>query len=221
MAEIPARKDWVIFKKKYGVSDAASSKVKLGEALDAYFKTPATTLKQQTALLEALETKLNTYITTIDKKKVKKYPEFEKAFLDTYLHVAHLKKEDAKRYNASAAVYKTELSKFFTAVQALSPKMNAKGVATPHLKEELDRFRSGPVRGVTAVGKNVKAVDVREIDTLLGHIDAGVLALPKAPTDDQIHAFNAATLKTTEEIRQAAVALGLFGDHVDIKAVKL
>src|SRR5258708_14731973 len=196
--EIPARKDWVVFKKKYGVSDAASSKIKLGEALDAYFKTPAHTLKEQTALLEALETKLNTYITTIDKKKVKKYGEFEKRYLDTSLHVAHLKKEDAKRYNASAAVYKTELSKFFTAVQALSPKMNVKGEATTHLKDELEKFRSGPVRGVTAVGKSVKAVDVRPIDTLLGHIDAGVLALPKTPTDAEIHAFIAATLKTTE-----------------------
>jgi hypothetical protein len=77
------------------------------------------------------------------------------------------------------------------------------------------------VRGVTAVGKSVKAVDVRPIDTLLGHIDAGVLALPKTPTDAEIHAFIAATLKTTEDIRKAAVALGLFGDHVDIPAVKL
>jgi hypothetical protein len=217
MAEIPARKDWVVFKKKYGVSDGASKKVKLGEVLDQYYHAPATTYKEQGALLDTLETKLHEYITTIDKKKVKKYSEFEKAYLNDYLGVAHTKKEDVKRYTATAAVYKTELTKFFTAVQALSPKMNAKGVDTAHKKDELEKFKSGPVRGVSALGKSVKNVDVREIDKWLGTINTGVQALPKTPTDAEIQQFIETTLKTAEEIRKEAVKLGLFGDHVEIK----
>ncbi len=79
--------------------------------LDHYYKAPAHTLKEQTALLTELETKLHDYITKIDKKNVRKYAEFEKAFLDDYLGVAHTKKEDAKRYNADIATYQTELAK--------------------------------------------------------------------------------------------------------------
>jgi hypothetical protein len=68
--------------------------------------------------------------------------------------------------------------------------MNAKGETTAHKKDELEKFKSGPVRGLTAVGKSVRGVDIREIDVSLGKINTAVQALPKAPTDTEIKGFH-------------------------------
>jgi hypothetical protein len=197
---IPTRKEWKALKSKHKVADGATKGVSVGEALDKYWNSGAKNAKQQQASLATLELALNSYITKIDKKKVQKdYPVFEKTFLDKYLGEAHKQKQDAGRYNANTDLYKKELIKFFTAVQALN-KSTSDATA-------LDKFRSGPVRGVTALGKNVSGVDVTEIDRWLGTIDAAVLAFHadmKRYERTKIEEFVTATIKTAEEIKKLA-----------------
>jgi hypothetical protein len=196
---IPTRKQWQDTKKKYGVPDGAVSGINLGQEIDKYWK--SNTAKEQAAALTVLETKLNTYITKIDKKKIKQYPAFEKDFLNNYLGQAHFMREDLKRYAANAEVYKKELMKFFTAVQKLDKQKSTEG--------DLQKFRSGPVRGLTAMGKNLKGgYDTRQIDGWLGTMDAAVLKLNK-PSQQQIAGFVDATIKTAGEIQKAAKAQGL------------
>lgn len=197
---IPKRSEWKALKSKHKVADGAVKGVNVGDALDKYWNSGAKTAKQQQASLATLETQLNSYITKLDQKKVQKdYAAFEKTFLDKYLGEAHKQKVDAGRYNANADIYKKELVKFFTAVQALN-KTSSDATA-------LDKFRSGPVRGVTALGKNVSGVDVAEIDRWLGTIDAAVLAFHadmKRYERTKIEEFVTNTIKTAEEIKKVA-----------------
>ena len=184
------------------MADGAVSGINVGDALDKYWNSGAKTPKEQMASLEILETKLNSYITKLDKKKVKKdYDDFQKVFLNKYLGEAHKMKEDAKRYNANVDIYKKELIKFFTAVQALDKVRST--------KTDLDKFRSGPVRGLTALGKSVRGADVTEIDKWLGTIDAAVLKLHADVSRTDIATFIDASIKTAEEIKKLAKAQNL------------
>jgi hypothetical protein len=196
---IPKRSEWKTLKAKHQVADGAVSGINVGDALDKYWNSGATTAKEQLASLEALEIKLNNYMTKLDKKKVKlDYPGFEKEFLNKYLGEAHKLKEDAKRYNANVDLYKKELIKFFTAVQALDKKKTTKA--------ELEKFKSGPVRGLSALGKNVRGADLTHIDSWLGTINDAIQKLPKDTTQKDIETFIDATLKTAEEIKKLAQA---------------
>jgi hypothetical protein len=99
--------------------------VDVGKALDTYHNGLGAGVKfaiENSKLAEALEKTLATYISKLDKKKVKKdLPKFQKVFLDHYVAAAASFKEDFKRYAADKDVYKKELTKFFTAVQSLPP----------------------------------------------------------------------------------------------------
>lgn len=191
---IPKHKAWQDLKKKYGVGDGAVSGVNVGAELDRYWK--ANNAKEQMAALVSLEAKLNTYITKLDKKKVKQYPQFQKEFLNEYLGEAHHLKEDLKRYSATADIYRKELAKFFTAVQKLDKKKSTAA--------DLQKFRSGPVRGLTAMGKQAQGVDTKEIDAWLGTINDAVQKLPSAPSAAELEAFVTATVKTAEKIAKIA-----------------
>jgi hypothetical protein len=195
---IPKHSEWKALKTKYGVATGAVSGIDVGKELDLYWNSGATTPKEQLAALTALEVKLAAYISKLDKKKVKQYAPFQKEFLDKYVGEAHKQKEDAKRYNANAELYKKELIKFFTAVQALDKERTT--------KDDLEKFKSGPVRGLSALGKNVRGVDVTKIDEWLGTINTAVQALPNDASDAKIAVFIDATVKTAEQIKALARA---------------
>ncbi len=195
---IPKRSEWKTLKTKYGVADGAVSGINVGNELDKYWNSGAQTAKDQLAALTALELKLNTYITKLDKKKVKQYDPFQKEFLNKYLGEAHKLKEDSKRYNANVDIYKKELVKFFTSVQALDK--------TRTTKEDLEKFKSGPVRGLSALGKNVRGADVSQIDGWLDTINEAVQKLPKDPSRGEIETFIDATIKTAEKVKELAQA---------------
>jgi|SRR5579859_301660 len=196
---IPKRSEWKVLKTKHEVADGAVSGINVGDSLDKYWNSGATTPKQQMESLAALETKLSSYISKLPKTKVKKdYDGFQKEFLNKYLGEAHKLKEDAARYNANIDTYKKELVKFFTAVQALH-----KGKTT---KADLDKFRSGPVRGLSALGKNVRGADVTHIDQWLGTIDAAVLKMDNHAPQHDIDGFIDATIKTAEKVKELAEA---------------
>ncbi len=193
---VPKHKDWLALKKKYSVPAGAVSSVNVGKALDVYWQAPGSTPADQLAILEPLGVKLKAYIEKLDKKKIKQYAAFQKEFLDDYLGEVHKQINDSKRYKATAALYKTELAKFFTAVQALN-----KATTT---KSEIEKFKSGPVRGLSAVGSNARGVDPTEIDKWLATINTAVQSLPSNPSRSEIETFIDATVKTAEAIAKQA-----------------
>lgn len=198
---VPKHSEWKAMKKKYGVADGAVRGIDLGKELDKYWNSKASTPVQQLALLEPLEVKLKNYIEKLDKKKVKQYDAFVKAYLDGYLGEVHKLAVDNKRYRATAAIYKTELAKFFTAVQKLDKDKTT--------KNDIEKFKSGPVRGLSAVGSNAKGVKPQEIDGWLGTINEAVQKLPPNPSRVEIETFIEATIKTAEEIAKIAKKQGL------------
>ncbi len=203
---IPTHKEWKTLKQKYGVADGAAKNVNVGKELDAYWSSGAKTPQAYNTALTKLETALNKYITTIDKKKVKQYDAFEKEFLDKFLGAAHKDKEDTKRAMADLKVYQAEIAKFMTMVQ----KFDADKLA----KADVDRFKSGPVRGMSAMSKSVRGLTpdqmkgVTEINGWLKTIEDAVNAM-KAPTPKDLKDFVEATIKTAEKIKDVAKDSGL------------
>ncbi len=159
---IPSRTKWKALKKTHEVADGAVSGVDLGKALDAYDAAVKAGVRFALANADAaekLEKTLATYISKLDKKKVKKdYAKFEKTFLDDYVGAAKAKKDDFKRYSADAETFKKELTSFFTAIQKLTPNKTTDA--------ELQKFKSGPLRGLSAVGSGLRDanVDLSEIN---------------------------------------------------------
>jgi hypothetical protein len=198
---IPKHSEWKTLKTKYGAATGAVSGIDVGKALDKYWNSGAKTPKEQYASLEALEKTLAAYISKLDKKKVKQYAAFQKVFLDNYVGEAHKLKEDSKRYYADAETYKKELAKFFTATQQLK-----KGSTT---KDQLEKYKSGPVRGLSALGKSVRKVDLSDIDGWLGTINDAVQKLPATPSRSQLDDFVDTTIKTAEKVAELAKAKGL------------
>lgn len=201
---IPTRKQWVEVKKKFGVPDGGVSGINVGAELEKYWKSigGSSGMKGQAAALALLEPKLAGYIQKLDKKKVKKYPEFQKKFLDEYVGQAHYMREELQRLDGSVQSYKKTLMLFFSATQKLDKKKTTKA--------ELDKFRSGPVRGVTAAGKSFRGgIDVSDIDKWLGTIDAAVLKMDDKTTQNEIASFVDATIKTAEQVGKLAKQKGL------------
>jgi len=201
---IPTRKQWLEVKKKFGVADGAVSGVNVGAELDKYWKAIGTSsgMKGQVAALKLLEPKLASYIGKLDKSKVKKFADFQKVFLDEYVGQAHYMSQELKRLDGSAQAYKKQLTVFFSAVQKLDKNKTT--------KSELDVFRQGPVRGLTAAGKQFKGgIDIKDIDELLAPMDNGVLKLPNDATQKQIATFIDSTMKAAQLIGKSAKAKGL------------
>ena len=201
---IPTHKQWLAVKKQFGVADGAVKGINVGAELDKYWKAIGgpSGAKGQAVALGALEIKLNEYITKLDKAKVKKYPEFQKKFLDEYVGQANYMREELKRLDGSIQSYKKQLTMFFTQVQKLDKKTTT--------KTDLDKFRQGPVRGVTAAGKTFRGgIDVSDIDQWLGTIDSAVLKMKDTATQSDIGAFIDATIKTAQKVAKLAKAKGL------------
>jgi hypothetical protein len=154
---MPVRKDWVALKKTHKVPDGAVKGVNLGAALDKI--KDAKTGPTIVAAVTAFEKIANTYITKLDKKSVTNYATFQKTFLDDYLAPAHTRVKAYKLEADQEALYKSELTKFFQAVQKLDPKKT-----TPDDAQTFGRF----ARGLFSVSLRTKdAVDATAINKAL------------------------------------------------------
>ena len=179
---IPKRADWQKLKAAAGVPDGAAKGINLGDVLDKFHKaydgakTPADRIK----VLQPLALQLADYVKKVDKKGVKDYAKFEKAFLDNYIGAAHELIEDLKRYNASADVYGKELLKLF----AMATKLKKTGATLA----EIQAFKSGPLRGASAVGSNAKGVDTSRIDAVLAPVNKVIDKLPAKPDQAMLDA---------------------------------
>jgi cell division protein FtsB len=210
MADYPKRTDWQKLKKKYSIPDGAVKNFNIGKELDAFHKAydgvkGATAPQQRVVIAEGLEKKLAAYLSALskNKKSYKLYTGFEREFLDDYVGKINFMKRDLKRYNADFEVYQAEITKFFAAVAKLEAN---KSKVT---KDILEKFKSGPLRGLSAVGSKAKGVNTKAIDGWLGTINDGIQDLPAEPSRKQLDEFIEATVKTTEEVAKLARAQGL------------
>ena len=154
---MPVRKDWVALKKAHKIPDGAVKGINLGAALDKIkdAKTAATIA----AAVTDFEKIASTYITKLDKKSVTNYSVFQKAFLDDYVAPAHTRVKAYKLEADQEGLYKSELVKFFQAVQKLDPKKTK-----PADAQTFGRF----ARGLFSVSLRTKdAVDATAINKAL------------------------------------------------------
>lgn len=203
---MPMHKDWKEFKKKYKVPDGVVKNVHLGKAIDAYWANAKQSMKPKDiraniAECEKLEKIFVDYISKFPKDKVKDYNAFSKAFLDNFGNVARALKEDWKRYVADAAVYTKELLHYFSMVQKL-----AKGKTTI---KELEQFKSGPMRGLSAVGSSLQGYDLSGINTPLGPINMTIDGYRGNATREQIDDTIDEIFTATLAVKKAATELGL------------
>ena len=205
---IPTHTKWKEFKKKWGVPDGAVSGINVGKALDAFHSkekagTSRTTLQGNLAACQELEKVLSNFISKLDKKKIKEYEKFKKAFLDGYAGIVHAKAEDYKRYSADAETYGKEILALCNA----ATKLKKEGTTL----KELQDFRSGPVRGALAVGTGTTGVDTSQIKPLLSTIDNTINSKLTAETpQNMIDTFVASVHAAIEKVHSLAGAQGIF-----------
>ena len=139
--------------KKYGVPGGAATK-----AIGAYWSSGASTPKTYMAAYTALETALVAYIGKVDKKKVKDYPGFEKDFLNKFIGQVHKERMDTERGMATLSTYKAEIAKFMSMVQKLNKDKST--------KVDLEKFKQGPARGLSAMASRARGLEPEEVKTL-------------------------------------------------------
>ena len=200
MADFPKSKDWKDLKKLYGIPNGAVKGIEVGKALDEFHQaydsvSGLTASKKRVPIAQELENTLAAYLSKLQAKKstIKKYDAFEKVFLDKYVGRIHFLKEDLKRYSADSTLYTAELAKFFHDVHQLEPH---RATVT---RDDLHKFNSGPMRGLSALGKGVQKVDPREIDKALGPINKAIDALPATPDRETLDKLMGALLKAADE----------------------
>lgn len=191
MADFPKKADWNNLKKKYKIPNGAVKNIEVGKALDNFHKAydnvkGITAAKQRVPVAEGLEKLLASYISALSKNKKahKLYSGFEKEFLDDYVGRIHFLVGDLKRYFADTSLYQAEVAKYFKGVMVLKTKL---GKSTP---EDVQYFNQGPQRGLTALGKSVKGIDVRQIDTALGKINTLIQTMPKTVVASDLKKLN-------------------------------
>lgn len=201
---VPTHTNWKALKKKHEVSKGAVRGVNVGKLLDAYHRSVKSGVQHSRAnstAAEALEKGLARYISKVEKKDVEKdFSAFKRTFLEDYVGAANFFKEDFKRYKADADTYRKELVKFVHAVTKLKP--NATTV------DDLNKFKSGPLRGLSAVGSSLK-FDLSDINKVASRIQKIIEKTPAAATPELLEKIRGAISEGTVEIAKAAKKLGL------------
>jgi hypothetical protein len=203
---IPTVKEWTTSKTKYGAPDTAGG-VTVSKAFTAYWNSGANTPKKYLVAYTALEKALATYIGKVDKKKIKQYPDFEKEFLNGFIGKVHKERVDTERGMATLNTYKAEIVKYMAMVQKLDRK-KAKAV-------DLERFKQGPVRGLSAMASRATGLTTEQAKVLadinleLKKIDYMVDHMGANPTQTQLNSWVLDIIKNADEIAKLAKAGGI------------
>ena len=197
---VPSRVQWKALKKKHDIPDGAVKGVNLGDLIDKVDK--ARSREDVLATHSAFEKAADTYLKKLDKKKIKDAAGFQKTFLDDYLAEAHNQVKNIKLAADGEALYKAELSKWFTAVQKLDPKKSR--------TLDLQRFVQLS-RGISSVGLRTKgAVDVKQINKIIAKIDELDDNMDyNGATQDDIGIFINVVMKVANAVRVQAKKQGL------------
>jgi hypothetical protein len=199
---IPTKSEWTKLKTKYGVSDGVA-----GKAIDAYWSSGASTPKTYMAAYTALEKALVVYLQKVDKKKVKDYAGFEKEFLNKFVGQVHKERVDTERGMATLSTYKSEIVKFMSMVQKLDKKKSN--------RSDLEKFKQGPARGLSAMASRARGLDAEQVKVLnaitaeVKDVDKVVDGMPAKPTQTEIGTYVTKILATAEKIRVIAQKGGI------------
>lgn len=199
------KKEWLALKKKYKVPDGAVSGVQIAKGIEEYWAKSQQSMQRAAllnniTLLDKLEKTFATYISKFPKDKIKDYPKFQKEFLDNYVNMARALKEDFKRYAADGATYTKELISFFSMVQKLEIDKST--------KTDLEAFKSGPMRGLSAVGSSLKGFDLSKIDSECAPINTAIDKLGDADRN-KLNSVIKDIFKAAKNIQKAAKEVGL------------
>ncbi len=203
---IPTVKEWTTARTKYGAPDTAGG-VTVSKAFAAYWASGANTPKKYMVAYVALENALAKYIPKVDKKKIKDYAGFEKAFLDGFIGKVHKERVDTERGMANLNTYKAEVVKYMTMVQKLDK--------TKTLAIDLERFKQGPVRGLSAMASRAagltteQAAVLKKIDLELKKVDYLVDHMGATPTRTQLSGWVTDIIKNAKVIAKIAKEGGI------------
>lgn len=203
---IPTVKEWTTAKTKYGAPDTAGG-VTVSKAFAAYWASGANTPKKYMVAYTALEKALAAYIGKVDKKKIKQYDAFEKEFLNGFIGKVHKERVDTERGMANLNTYKAEVVKYMTMVQKLD--------TTKTQAIDLERFKQGPVRGLSAMASRAtgltteQATVLANIDLELKKVDYLVDHMGANPTPKQVSGWVKDIIKNAKAIATLAKAGGI------------
>jgi hypothetical protein len=198
---VPPVSKWTTLIAKHKAPDTAGG-VTVSKALAAYWNSGASTPKTYMAAYMALETALGKYIGKVDKKKVKDYEAFEKSFLNDFIGQVHKDRTDTERGMATLSTYKAEIVKFMTMVQKLDKKKST--------RTDLEKFKQGPARGLSAMASRARGLKPEEIQVLnaitneVKKVDTVVDTMPATPTQTQLTGYVTSILTIAEDIRVLA-----------------
>jgi hypothetical protein len=205
--DIPNTSKWTALYTKHGAPDGGVTK-----AMNAYWASGANTPQKFLVAYGNLEKVMATYISKVskDKKlkaKITDYEKFEKTFLDTFLGVAHKNRLDTERGMAGIKNYKAELIKFMAMVQKLSP--------TKATALDLERFKQGPARGLSAMASQARGLTKEQLTVAnairdeVKKVDTIVDTKPANATQKQINALVKQIITVAKNIREIAVDGGM------------
>lgn len=186
MPDIPTRTDWQALKKRCGVPDGVVAGISVGKLLDEW----ATVNRREGIHLEelkAVETHLAEWVKKLQqsKSKVKKYDEFEKAFLDSYIGAAHKERERRGRLSQDVSSrLRDRLRKLNTGIQML-------GSSTSPTVKDLEGFRS-IVRSAQADAdraipyvREAKQINKKLVD-MIAQLDSDIGAMKTPPVPSEV-----------------------------------
>lgn len=193
---IPKHKDWVAFKKTYGIPPHAVSGIDMGKELDTYHDKLSHDFKKNAANAAALEAKFAKYLKGISESKVAKgkFNSFKTDFTNHYLLMANRAAEEFSAMGGDLAAYTERLRLVIRDGAKLKPGA-AVGV--------LQAYRQGPVRGLLAAGTKVRGFDPKDITKLWGPIDGLINKLDVhtgQQTIDKLVQLITATIPKTKQV---------------------
>jgi chromosome segregation ATPase len=201
MPEIPTRSQWQALKKRCGVPDGVVKGMSVGKALDAWalaYRREGIHLEE----LKALETQLAEWIEKLQqsKSKVKKYDEFEKVFLDSYLGAAH------KERNRLGGLSRTVHSRLRERLRKLNTGVQVLGSSAAPTVRDLEGFRSlvslAQSDADRAIPYSREAGPINaKLEQMIEQLDSDIRAMKTPPVQSEI---TAAVRRQTGFVRKVA-----------------
>lgn len=121
--------------------------------------------------------------------------------MDDYLGCVHAMAVDFKRYQTDVHTYVEELRKFFAALTKLE--------ADKATLSTLQEFNQGPLRGLSAMGKNLSGYELSDIDGLCGKMAQAIGKMSPATPQSTINKFIELAAETGQAIHGLAHKKGI------------
>lgn len=192
-ASMPKHNEWKALKKKHKIPDKSVKGIHIGKVLDTYWANLATPKKNYDASIE-VEKQMVAYIEKYAQgHKDKKYKPFIDDFMKSMLGECKKVQKEMKQMAGGIAVYYQTALELASATQQLKTKGTTKA--------DLEKYKSGPLRKLGAVGSKTGGIDITKINAVCGEINRLIDKEFKEDTDpDMFSAFVDRLIKAAELI---------------------